>query len=45
MLQGFQVRFIEDKQDYNQRKTSDTFMDLPGYLENIEHSIKNTYIE
>ena len=22
-------------------QTSDTFMDLPGYLENIEHSIKN----
>ena len=24
-------------------KTSDTFMDLPGYLENIEHSIKNNF--
>ena len=23
--------------------TSDTFMDLPGYLENIEHSIKNSF--
>ena len=23
--------------------TSDTFMDLPGYLENIEHSIKNNF--
>ena len=25
--------------------TSDTFMGLPGYLENIEYSIKNSYIE
>ena len=24
-------------------KTSDTFMDLPGYLENIEHLIKNNF--
>ena len=23
--------------------TSDTFMDLPSYLENIEHSIKNNF--
>ena len=23
--------------------TSDTFMDLPGYLEIIEHSIKNNF--
>ena len=23
--------------------TSDTFMDLPGYLENIEHLIKNNF--
>ena len=23
--------------------TSDTFMDLPGYLENIEHLIKNSF--
>ena len=29
---------IEDRTE-----TSDTFMDLPGYLENIEHSIKNSF--
>ena len=27
----------------NNMMTSDTFMDLPGYLENIEHSIKNNF--
>ena len=30
---------------FEKKRTSDTFMDLPGYLENIEHSIKNGYIE
>ena len=31
------------KMNMKNEKTSDTFMDLPGYMENIEHSIKNNF--
>ena len=36
-------QIISPKNNKSKTTTSDTFMDLPGYLENIEHSIKNNF--